>query len=129
MRQTFRCSVLGKQAVGKKTLQTSHHILSAGAGPAWAWQLKQHRQAPRTSNVSERAVFEKDAEIQSLSVKLEDARRAASDEINELRARLDASEEDKEASSRRLNEMLEEAKTRLNDANERIQRLSEEKSK
>ena len=29
----------------------------------------------------------------------------------------------------RLNEMLEEAKTRLNDANERIQRLSEEKSK
>ena len=70
------------------------------------------RDATDKLDVSERAVFEKDAEIQSLSVKLEDARRATSDEINELRARLDASEEDKEASSRRLNETLEEAKTR-----------------
>jgi chromosome segregation ATPase len=76
--------------------------------------------------VSERAVFEKDAEIQSLVARIEDAQSSSNDDVARLQAALEAAEQEKQAQSTDLLERLNDVSSQLEDAHGKFAALSDE---
>jgi len=79
-------------------------------------------------DASERSVFERDAEIESLRGKIDDVKHASADEVDRLRLDLESTQKNHEEEVKKLSDTLEELNGKLENANSEAQEWRDEKS-